>query len=523
MKLTLTRSATAVAAALVLSFPIAASAASWVPLTNLAPGSTETMLLLTDGTVMVHSYDGTGNQWMRLSPAADGRYENGTWSALANSGTGRLYFASHVLPDGNVWVLGGEYSDPNLTANWTNTGEIYDSLANRWKPITHHPEANYGDVPSMLLDGGKILAGSLTGRSTYLYDLASNSWSGPITKVYNDSSDEESWVKLPDGRVLTYDLFQSISTSGSYAEAYDPKTNKWSGRSPSDGTAKGSIPQLSSPFVGYELGAGFTLRGQTMRGKVFYIGATGHTALYSIKGNSWAAGPDIVGTLDGKQALFGAVDAPAAEMPSGHVILAADASATKGAFNGPSQIFDFDPKANTIKPVSPTPPFDTSDVAFPMRMLVLPTGQLLFGNAAQQLWIYNPDGQAPNNARPLPSALHYNGSGQFTLTGKRLTGISAGSGYGDDSESDENYPIVSFGDGSSVWYARSFNWSTTGVGVRQPMTVDFTLKPGTPAGTLRLTVSGAGISSAPLCVALTADQVNGTGAPADIALQACAN
>jgi hypothetical protein len=36
----------------------------------------------------------------------------------------------------------------------------------------------------------------------------------------------------------------------------------------------------------------------------------------------------------------------------------------------------------------------------------------------------------------------YGGSGVFTLQGVRMNGPSVGSSYGDDVESDENYPIV---------------------------------------------------------------------------------
>jgi hypothetical protein len=516
---------TVVAAAVMaaLALPLAASAASWTRLTNLAPATTETMLLLTDGSVLVHSFNGTGNQWLRLSPSATGSYVDGSWSTAANSGRGRLYFASHVLPNGNVWVLGGEYSDPNLTANWTNTGEIYNTLTNSWTPIPNHPEAQYGDVPSMLLDQGKILAGSLFTLNTYIYDLASNTWSAPITKAYNESSDEETWVKLPNGTVLTYDLFQSINTGGAYAEVYQPKTGTWAGRSPSDATAAGSIPQLSSPSVGYELGGALVLRSPAQGGTAFFIGATGHTATYNVGTNTWATGPDIIGTLPGgAQALFGADDAPAAELPNGHIVLSADAGPTLGVFSGPTQVFDYNPTSNTIAPVQPALPFTLPGASYTVRMLMLPTGQMLFGRAGTDLWVYTPDGRANAKSKPLPQSVHYEGGGLFTLTGKRLNGVSSGSSYGDDAESDENYPIVSVKDaGGFVYYARTTAWSSTGVQVKKSETVNFTLKSGTPAGTVTLTVSGAGIASNPLCMTLTAEEVSGTGAAADVPLFAC--
>ena len=121
-----------------------APAATWAPLANPPAGSIETMVLLTDGTVLAHSYDSPGNVWRKLTPAADGSYVNGTWSTVAPMGTNRLYFASQVLRSGDVFVLGGEYSGPNLDANWTNTGERYNTLTDSWAPIASYPEAKIG-------------------------------------------------------------------------------------------------------------------------------------------------------------------------------------------------------------------------------------------------------------------------------------------------------------------------------------------------------------------------------------------
>src|SRR5262249_39899492 len=122
-------------------------------------------------------------------------------------------------------------------------------------------------------------------------------------------------------KVLTYDLFQSVATGGAYAELYDPVTHVWSSVSPSDGTALGTIPQLSSSDIGFELGPFVRLRG----GGIFAIGATGLTARYRPHPNKWSAGPNIIGTVNGMPAPFGAADSPAAVLPNGHVLLAADA------------------------------------------------------------------------------------------------------------------------------------------------------------------------------------------------------
>jgi hypothetical protein len=54
------------------------SGGTWTALTNPAPDGTGTMLLLTDGTVMVQGYN-PGNNWMRLTPDATGGYVNGRY------------------------------------------------------------------------------------------------------------------------------------------------------------------------------------------------------------------------------------------------------------------------------------------------------------------------------------------------------------------------------------------------------------------------------------------------------------
>jgi Kelch motif len=194
--------------------------------------------------------------WMRLSPDAEGKYRSGSWNFTAPMSIPRLFFASNVVRDTRLIVIGGEYSGSGLPANWTNTGEAYNPATDTWQGIAPHPEPQFGDDPTILLDGDRILAGSLGTPNTWIYHYPTDTWEEtPIPKVYNDRSDEETWVKLPGGRVLNYDLFQSLSIPhGQFAEIFDPRANRWVPASPTDGTPAGFIPQLSASNLGFELG-----------------------------------------------------------------------------------------------------------------------------------------------------------------------------------------------------------------------------------------------------------------------------
>jgi len=641
------------------------ASASWTPLKNAAPAnSVGTMMLLTDGTVFAQS-GSDYRHWLRLTPDSHGSYVNGTWTTLAPMGMARLYFASQVLEDGRVWVLGGEYSGPYLSPNVTATGEIYDPVANSWSPIKPYPDepggcfpglvlsdvklkagspvisgiystvgmqagwtitgngipagatvvsvdsetkvtmsakatltgtstavqfigilsACFGDDPSILLSRRRVLAGNILQNSTYFYSIDSNSWAPAANKVYNDPSDEEGWTSLRGGAMLNYDLFQSIITGQGYAELYHPSKNVWTSISPADGSAHGTLPVLSSTLLGYELGPELALQD----GRALVIGANPHTALYKQATNTWAAGPDIIGTLSNpfgtiEHALFGADDAPAALMPNGHVLLAADAgpnpitekgntvtgssvitnipttaglqpywgvaqasgnsdvipqgtyitsidslhqihisssaAASKtglrltfgGVFSNPTELFDFDPHGDRISPVNP--PLADPNLpylpAYAARMLVLPNGQILFSDGAGgQLYAYTPEGSANPAYWPVIEKVEHD-DGVFTLTGRQLNGPSDASAYGDDAQSNENYPIVRLQNSSGqVFYCRTRDWTSTGVGDITHESVKFTLNRSVRAGVYQLFVSAGGISSAPVSLRITEDEVRG--------------
>ena len=85
-------------------------AGKWLPLTNQPGFNTSTMILLTDGRIMVQE-EGTVH-WHALTPDDSGNYINGTWTTLSDMSVWRRYYASGVMKDGRVFICGGEQSGP---------------------------------------------------------------------------------------------------------------------------------------------------------------------------------------------------------------------------------------------------------------------------------------------------------------------------------------------------------------------------------------------------------------------------
>jgi len=449
-------------------------AGTWTPLTNLAPAGIGTMMLLSDGTVMAQ--EGGSEKWDKLTPDAVGSYVNGTWSNLASMSTQRLYYGSNILPDGRVFLVGGEYSGPGLPQNFNNTGEIYDPIANAWTPITDFPQTQFGDDPTQVLPNGTVLAGYLAGPDTFIYDPAADTWTATGTKLRNDQSDEEAWVKLPDQSILSYDVFGSGTTVPGHAQRYIPSTGTW--------VDAGSVPvSLSSSAVGFELGPAFRLPD----GRILQLGGNSSTAIYTPSTNTWVTGPLIP---DG----MGADDAPGAILPNGDLIFFGDVP----LFGPVTNVFDFNYLNNTISqvttPAALTAALDQS--AFNDRTLVLPNGQMLLSTGADQLWVYTPIGSPKNSWRPTIASIINNNNGTFTLKGTQLNGISEGAAYGDDVEMSSNYPIIRFTlSNGQVFYGRTSNWSSTGVATGN--TPEFTLftMPAGVTGSYFVTVIANGIAS----------------------------
>ncbi len=435
-----------------------------------APAGIGTMLLLTDGTVMAA---GNGdNNWYRLTPDATGSYVHGSWSTLAPMHDTRLYFASTVLLDGRVFVGGGEYG------SGTSSVEVYDPLANSWTVITSWNGGDIGDSTAVTLDDGRVLLFPRFSTGGTIWDPVNDTWTDTATKLYVGNNDEEGVVRLPDGSFI----IPSVPNKP-LSQRYFPQSDQW--------LDAGSIPlQLVDSMS--ELGAGLRL----YDGRVMFIGATGNTDFYTPGSpGSWAGGSPLP---DRSQAD----DAPAAMLPSGSILLMGDQG---HGFSAPTRMYEYDPGGNSYATVAAPSEFDNGNSSYVGRMLVLPTGQILFSNGNVTVSAYAPAGSPSSTWQPTITAIVGGSSAPARLTGTQLNGLGDGAAYGDDAQMASNYPIVRLDDGAgTIRYARTSNFSTRAIATGStPVGADISLA-GIPDGTYTLTAVANGIPSAGVAVKVTA-------------------
>ena len=415
----------------------------------------------------------------RLTPDAHGSYANGTWIELASMHNSRLYFASDILQSDNVFVAGGEYGSGG------NQGEFYNPLLNLWTQTPSPLDGGIWDDQSELMANGQVMIASDYDGTTEFWNPATNSWAWGPSKA-NGDSDEESWVKLADQTILTVDF------GGTTAEKYLPSQNQW--------ISAGSLPVNLWDANG-EVGPGFRLAD----GRAFFLGATGSTAFYTPPASptltgTWAAGPNIVSGTSS----YGAPDCGGVMESNGKVLAYVG---QPNSYGGPNAMIEYDPTANTFATVPSSPGGFTGYT----RFLPLPDGTILWANY-QSLMIYQPDSAPLAAGQPGITSITQNADGSFLLSGTNINGITEGGEFGDDVQMASNFPIVQLTSGSNVYYARSYNWSSTvdATGTT-PETSDFALPPGIPAGTYSVKVIANGNPSP--AVSLTLPTVPGDVAP----------
>ena len=451
-----------------------ASAQSWQPLRNRPAIQPTTTLLLRDGRVMAHQ--GNTGQWQILTPDSTGSYVNGTWSTAASlpMGYAPYYFSSAVLSDGRVIVEGGE--DNFGVENWTNLGAIYDPVADQWTSV-NPPDGwrTIGDAASAVLANGTYMQANCCTRQVALFNAQNLTWT-PTGSTLTENNNESGWALMPNGQVLRVDP-QPACGSNMSSEVYDPGAGTWS-----------CGPQLPQQLWGSDEEVGSTIlmyNNQVLQ----FGGLISATAILDLSSNVWSVGPMPPNNLRQD-------DGPSALEPNGKVL------AQLGSKLSPLACYfvEYDPNQNSIT-LAPNPPQCPNGMnPTACRLLVLPTGQILFTNFSHDVEVYTPAPGTVASAAPaiFASALVlYAGSPNNVLFGKQLNGLSQANMYGDDAQQATNYPLIQMVDihSGTVWWARTHDGNSGSIAPSLLGYTKFDLNPNMPPGTYNMMVITNGISS----------------------------
>lgn len=511
-------------------------AGSWksLPLPPNVPSgafSAETMLLLTNGNLLVHN--AYGQEWLLFSPDPNQGYLGGAWGAVSEMSTLRGFFASGVLNDGRVFVVGGETS--TATTGDISSGDIYDPATNLWTPMvgTNTPPSYIqGDASACVLTDGRVVFGAISSNQTAVWDPVNSSWTAAGTAFGTQGNskfgncNEETWTLLPDGSVITVNTKApaaggGLNNSPTSAERYIPSLDLWQ-QTPAlpDVLALTSLTDNATnpptPAAAYEIGPAIFLP----TGKMIAFGATGHTAIYDPVAGAWTAGQDFPqdpgdpsnnNLVLSPTGLLTLSDAPACLQPNGRVLVVAGTlylrvQGTQNLlFSKNSQFFEYDPTANSLTKLALQPPGNTgSQDTWTARFLLLPTGQILLSMQQGQIYLYNPDpNEGSYNAAWQPTIVSFPDTlvigDSYLLTGTGLNGLSQANSYGDDAQMATNYPIVQITDtvSSAVYYLQTQDFSSLGIAVAGNQTCSVSVPSTTPPGAYSLVVIANGIPSAP--------------------------
>ena len=485
-------------------------ASPWKQLKNAPPFNPGSMLLASDGTVLVHAEPASGgtSAWYRLTPSSTGSYVNGTWSKLPPmpGGYDPLYFASAILPNGQMIVEGGEYLGG--TPTWTNKGAIYNPVTNKWGAVAPPTGwTNIGDAESDLLSNGTFMLAQACQNCTSsdpllttdyaLFNTTGRNWLVQPGEFKNDPNDEEGWTLQQNGQVLTVDTWLTPTT-----ELFTPSNQTWSfagntPRSPVNTPAVEIGPQVEMPNGNtFVVGAGTS---PEIAPAKCTTSKPAPTALYNAAARQWVKGPSIP-TIGGLQ--YDSADGPGTILPDGNVLF----DVSPCVYNAPLAFFLYNSGSKTLSPV-PDVPNAANDSTYYTRLLALPNGQILFNDGSHHMLVYTAGG-TPNPAW-APSI---SGISSFSLTpgksgslsGTQLAGLDPGAAYGDDVQDNTNFPLVRITNDKSgvVTYARTSSWANVSIAPGASSSTKFSIPGTTPAGASTLVVVANGIASSPVPVTI---------------------
>ncbi len=481
--------------------------ATWTTLLNAPPEALQLCLLLTDASLMCQA---TQN-WYRLTPTLTGSYIEGTWTLYTNFPAAYIpqAFASTVLADGRVAIIGGEDTSVNGSFSFTlsHMGVIFDPATQLWQPLQPPPATGspnhwqcIGDAPASMLADGRWLIGSKLYQDAAVLDPKALTWS-PVTAPgkIDVINSEEGWTLLADGSVLTVDV-SNAPFSERLVLPTGATTGVWesAGQTPMDlHTPPPMIETLIAPGCPAYMPPGEMGPALLMpSGSVFVIGADGLTAIYAPGSNTWTPGPALPKGLNVQ-------DGPATVLPSGHVLFGASPGSTTNGL----QYFEFD---GTQLVAAPQPANAAFDATYFTSLLPLPTGQVLFVDSSTTVQIYSPalaPTYDPAWAPSITSAPSQITAGMsYQISGTQFNGLTQASAFGDEIQNATNYPLVRITNLASghVFYARTHDHSTMGVATGSTIVSTFFDVPsGIEPGASTLQVVANGIPSAGIEVSVS--------------------
>ncbi len=465
-----------VALSLLLTAGMVSQAQTIQRLKNQPPDGAMLTFLLTDGTVIAQ---GNGeSDWYKLTPDNTGSYVNGTWTKMASLPSGYVpdAFASAVLADGRLVIVGGEYNYNNFAL--TNLGAVYDPAKNTWTNLPAPKGWGYiGDSPALVLANGDFLIGDKLTTNMAVLNPATLTWTTFKGVGKSDFNAEEGWTLLPTGDVLTADVKNAPNS-----EIFSLSNHSWA-------SAGSTVVDLHSPspfgcisfgpngkycyYPPGEIGPAI-LRPD---GTVFATGSysnggsgPGHTAIYSPE-SGWTTGPDFPNNDN-------AGDSFAALLPSGNVLV--EGTVGSYEFNG-----------TTLTQVPYTPGC----------LMMLPTGQVLVGGTE----VYNPAGTYQAQWAPTITkvATSVKRGSTYAISGTQFNGLSQAAAFGDEYQTATNYPLVRITNNSTghVFYAKTHNHSSMGVATgSKTVYTHFDVPASMETGASTLQVVTNGIPSAPVSI-----------------------
>ena len=221
-------------------------------------------------------------------------------------------------------------------------------------------------------------------------------------------------------------------------------------------------------------------------GTVIYFGATGHNAIY--KTPTPEPGQRRLPEWWSVPGHRGRPGSPAAEWQR---------AGRRELYFENTRFFEFD---GTHLNAVPAPPNAPNFSSYEGRMLVLPTGQVLFTDGSTGVQVYTAAGNANPAWAPVITKVPANviRGKTYVAKGTQFNGLSEGGAYGDDAQAATNYPLVRITNNSTghVFYAPTKNHSSMGVATGNALvTTHFTVPVGIELGASKLQVVANGIAS----------------------------